>query len=454
MKRRVFYLIVVIALASAFASSSFAQTNTPQLQNVPIKFDEYGLIRGCDHSARLDNFAIQLQNTLGSKAYIFVYGPDGSSQPIMEIAKDYLVNSRGITADLIKTVYAGRNDVLSEPRVQLWIVPPGASRPNPAKFEPNVETFQGLFSENKAWDPNIFEVDEEESEESKSVPVVDDQGTGPSMRDVTHASLADVLKHQKTAIAYIIAYNGEDASPGAWRRVAQAQLLSLTESGAEANRLKIVYGAARKRRQFSYGLLTPIRRFLYRMLALSNLQKRRLRWIIQRSRSWLQRSSAESFKRLAESLRRFPLLVGCAVVRFGTYQEPIEETEPQTTPSEEIPAEAPADGSPEINTAPEPEPADVAKLIEKWKNELAEKHNIPANRFVVLFNYSDGYASNMLETYVVPPGAALPNPDVEEADEEKMASVPAAQATPPPSPNDGASIKADSTKPVLIGKSF
>src|SRR6185436_9554638 len=64
---------------------------------------------------------------------------------------------------------------------------------------------------------------------------------------------------------------------------------------------------------------------------------------------------------------------------------------------------------------PEPEPADVAKLVEQWKDELAAKYKIGADRFVVLFTHSDGFSNNMLETWVVPPGAALPNPEGEPA---------------------------------------
>ena len=51
-----------------------------------------------------------------------------------------------------------------------------------------------------------------------------------------------MLKEQKTALAYIVAHNGEESSPGAWQRMAQQQVQLLKDLGIEANRLKIVYG--------------------------------------------------------------------------------------------------------------------------------------------------------------------------------------------------------------------
>ena len=104
----------------------------------PVKFDEYGDIRFNDEKARLDNYAIQLQNQPGSQAYIIGYGTcsgDGLcshtscivAQKRIERAKDYLVNTRGIDAGRIMTVDGGcRADVA----VELWVVPTGATPPS------------------------------------------------------------------------------------------------------------------------------------------------------------------------------------------------------------------------------------------------------------------------------------------------------------------------------------
>ncbi|HSE33635.1 MAG TPA: hypothetical protein VLA93_18835, partial [Pyrinomonadaceae bacterium] len=94
-----------------------------------VKFDEYGNIKFNDEKARLDNYAIQLQNQPGSSATIVVYGScAGEGQTRGDRAKDYLVNTRGIEASRITVVDAGCS---SDLRVQLWIVPQGAAAPTP-----------------------------------------------------------------------------------------------------------------------------------------------------------------------------------------------------------------------------------------------------------------------------------------------------------------------------------
>jgi hypothetical protein len=91
------------------------------------KFDEYGNIRFNDEKARLDNFAIQLQNEPTSQGYIIGYGScDAEGLTRANRAKDYLVNTRGIDAGRLMTVDAG---CLPELQVQLWIVPQGATPP-------------------------------------------------------------------------------------------------------------------------------------------------------------------------------------------------------------------------------------------------------------------------------------------------------------------------------------
>ena len=93
----------------------------------PVKFDEYGDIRFNDEKARLDNFAIQLQNQPDATATIIAYGScAGQAQTRADRAKDYLVNTRGIDAGRITTIDGGCRGELA---VQLWIVPRGATAP-------------------------------------------------------------------------------------------------------------------------------------------------------------------------------------------------------------------------------------------------------------------------------------------------------------------------------------
>jgi hypothetical protein len=93
------------------------------------KFDEYGNIRFNDEKARLDNYAIQLQNEPTAQGYIIGYGTcDAEGQNRANRAKDYLVNTRGIDAGRIVVVDGG---CMPELKVELWIVPSGATAPSP-----------------------------------------------------------------------------------------------------------------------------------------------------------------------------------------------------------------------------------------------------------------------------------------------------------------------------------
>jgi hypothetical protein len=92
-----------------------------------VKFDEYGNIKFNDEKARLDNYAIQLQNAPGSQGHILAYGAcAGEAQARADRAKDYLVNTRGIDASRLVTVDGGCR---SELTVELWVVPTGAIAP-------------------------------------------------------------------------------------------------------------------------------------------------------------------------------------------------------------------------------------------------------------------------------------------------------------------------------------
>jgi hypothetical protein len=99
-------------------------------------FDEFGDIKCEDEMARLDNFAIQLQNEPSSKALIVVYGgrrfrgrlpKQGEVDARAARLKTYLVERRGIPKDRIMVVNWG---YVEEWLVQLWDIPYGATIPD------------------------------------------------------------------------------------------------------------------------------------------------------------------------------------------------------------------------------------------------------------------------------------------------------------------------------------
>ena len=107
----------------------------PQPELITTRFDEFGDISRNDEKARLDNFAISLQNDPTATAYVIVYpGRTGKRGEVQQHAGriiDYLVNSRGLDKSRIVTLVGPAKDEL---RVELWIAPQGATPPNPKNY--------------------------------------------------------------------------------------------------------------------------------------------------------------------------------------------------------------------------------------------------------------------------------------------------------------------------------
>ena len=107
------------------------QASVPAPPN-PTKFDEIGEVARDDEKARLDVFAIELQNSPGAQGYIIGYGGSGrrsaTGQQRAQRARDYVVTTRGIDASRIVTLDGGQRTTGS---LQLWLVPTGATPPRP-----------------------------------------------------------------------------------------------------------------------------------------------------------------------------------------------------------------------------------------------------------------------------------------------------------------------------------
>lgn len=104
------------------------------IMNKPRKFDEYYDIARNDEKARLDNYAIQLQQEPGSQGYVIVYPSrkaGGSvAQERSQRIVDYLVNTRGIDTHRVTTVMGPAREGWV---IELWVVPEGAPPPVPQR---------------------------------------------------------------------------------------------------------------------------------------------------------------------------------------------------------------------------------------------------------------------------------------------------------------------------------
>lgn len=394
------------------ASGASAQTS-PKPLDAPAKSDEYGSIGGCDHSARLDNLALQLQNDPTIKAQVIYYGPERSGELTQLIIREYLVNNRGIDADRLEAIYGGPNEDLKEPRVELWVAPLGASPPALTTYKNDRDTFTGLFDESPSWDS-----------------IAQGEGSGPPVPGVTLASFAEMLAIRKNITPYLISFNGADAAPGAWRRVAQLELERLQRLGIETSRVKVIYGGADKETKIQLWILpadapppvtgVPPELLPEKTVQIGNFNDYDL--AEERDERW-------AFNGFVDVLRSNENLRACVIVRLQS--DLPEESEAE---SAEEPTSPAATYDPPV--IPEYPHADFLKLVEKWRAELAEKYKIRQERFIVLFITTPKDSGNYLETWIVPAGAALPDPNAEpdaadgdEADDESSADP---AVSPPP----------------------
>lgn len=107
-------------------------TVTPsQLQ----KFEEFGDVNCEDEYARLDNFALNLQNSPAAKGVIVFYGGRrfrgqlprrGDATTRAARLNSYLTQRRGIPKEQVIVIDGGYREAWY---AELWIVPPGADLP-------------------------------------------------------------------------------------------------------------------------------------------------------------------------------------------------------------------------------------------------------------------------------------------------------------------------------------
>lgn len=402
-------LFVGLTFFALSAGPAAAQESDENLNPFARKFDEFGPIGGCDLGARLDNLAIHLQNDPTATGYIICYGPEGEGYGTgnygLNIMLDYLVNTRGLNAERIKTIYAGRYKDWQEVATELWIAPQDAAAPEPLRYTTKTEPFAGMFEEFETQDKRFY----------------GDGGTGPVFHSSKRASFAALLNQQPEMRAYIVAYNTKGAVPGAWRRAAKEVADNLQNHyKIEAKRFEIIYGGYRQRaenKEEDEEAAAVVQLWILPkdapppVAAVKEAEDRPLKAIHLGSFSEYALADEEearhTFEDFADVLRSDERLNACVIVRL---EKKVEETvEPEEKPeSADVPAE----------TVDEVPKADMMALIEKWRADLGKEYGISEHRLVVVTGQKDDNNYYELETWIVPQGAALPDPNAKDEEVE------------------------------------
>lgn len=181
-------ILAALLLCVGFNTNYFAQqTNTPAARKV----DEFGDIQYSDLIARLDAFAIQLQNDPTARGFIIAYRSHrdlpGLSSRLAERTLPYLIYSRGIDAKRITAVDGGAASCLVQ---EIWIVPPGTV--------PKIrdDAYQQYFTDTEA----VRKFDEYYYSPFK-IAIEGEGGEGDSL-----GAFAAALRPEPRAQAYVIVY--------------------------------------------------------------------------------------------------------------------------------------------------------------------------------------------------------------------------------------------------------
>ena len=177
-----------ICLILCLNYSAFAQTGEPAAH----KFDEFGDVLPTDMAARLDNFAIGLQENPNARGFLIVYRSHrdlpGLSSRHVNWMRGYLIYSRGIKADRVVAIDGGAARCLSH---ELWMVSPGAAP------KPREDAYSRGFEDTdvaRKYDEYYYTIPEDML---VSFSIEYENGL---------EGLAQALRKEPRALAYVIAY--------------------------------------------------------------------------------------------------------------------------------------------------------------------------------------------------------------------------------------------------------
>jgi len=393
-RREVIYTLfsLLIILSAAYLPVTAQEQIPEQLPAVAKKFDEYGNVGSCDHSARLDNFAILLQNEPETKGYIVGYDPSssapGSSQRWIKYARYYLINMRGFDATRIATV-GGLKNKEDELKTELWVAPQNAMPPTASPIDEKPSDFSGKYYS--------F------STEDGFYSYEGDTNGVSYLYDIIYQEYAARIKQQPQSHGYIVVSAATESVPGTARRIGKREAHHLRAMlGADKDRLTVIDGRqsgdGNKVELWILPKQSPppatsagVEKVVAQTLRLNTIQTYEskedgnVQWVLEN---------------LADMLRDDAKARGCLVVHPPQPDEPVEEERNDGTAKEKSSA-GDSEGEAEPN---------VVVLAGQWLKRLEKDFGIEEHRILVLIGRPDLWGSGEIETWVIPRDGDLPNP--------------------------------------------
>lgn len=382
------------------------------------KVDDYGNIGHCDWSARLDNFAIELQNDPGARGLVVSYDSPGRhsyASRHLRSARHYMVESRGIDPSRLVLVEGGVREDLKAGQTELWLVPEGAEPPvaQPAENK-YAQGFSGKF-DTFVTDPNVYEE-------------VSEMSTPDSA--IARSEFASKLKQQPESVGYVVVRAPAHSLPGAWRRFARRDEQLLRRLGVDAPRVRTLDGGQASGDGVEIDLwvlpawappppsvaekLEPTFKAAARLHTLdvdAEVDEDAERWMLEN---------------LADFLRDNPRATALLVAREPTPQATEEGGDAESPDAAQTSEEATEEGTEEAEESPaggaaaEPLMQDfetVKELAEIWKKELASKYGVEAHRVTVVEGRKVAWGVGRLNLWVIPEKGKWPDPQAADEDE-------------------------------------
>ena len=242
---RVITTILLLTLAAATArAQGGAATEGARL------IDSFGAIQISDLMARLDNFAIELQNAPHTHGFVVAYGAKHKfpGWPLRRgrYALMYLTETRGLDAARLSVVNGGLRD---ETAFELWVVNPGGELPVKPFDAALLMTGEKApvpfdrFSVTERGDPDFPEI-------YQATPYPDSAGL--------YDYFAEVLRRDPGLRGCVIGYTFRRGSRAADRRIASRAKLAIAKAHAvDLGRLFAVGGGRREYKMVELWLVPP-----------------------------------------------------------------------------------------------------------------------------------------------------------------------------------------------------
>jgi hypothetical protein len=242
--RRALKALLLVFILCAAAAAQTEEALRPRL------IDSFGEIQWSDLIARLDSFAIELQNEPAAAGYVVAYAAPHKfpGWPLRRVgaARDYLTKMRGLD---VSRVFLFNGGLRAETAFELWVVPAGAERP----FKPFDVSL--LMSGERAAVPfDRFVVIERGDQ-----PVAEYYHATPYAHDADlYAYFAEVLRRDPTLRGCVIGYTSRRGARAADRRIAsRAKLQMLMAHGVDVGRVVALGGGRREYKMVELWLVPP-----------------------------------------------------------------------------------------------------------------------------------------------------------------------------------------------------